>query len=332
MMRPQAKVRRKSEENIPASRVPLVSVVIPTYNYAEYLPQAIESVLNQTFLDFEIVVVDDGSTDDTPSVVRQFGDRIRYVRQENRGNACARNRGMAEARGQWLCFLDADDLWEPRKLELQLNHMLRNNVKVSCAKGRRFYESGGSEDFPPDPTDANLWTRLVASQPFTSSHSGLMLHRSCFEEIGCFDESLKLSVDWDLFIRLANRYRIRTMSEPLVYHRKHSTNTTGNHELRLKMYLVCLEKHKQLFCIERGMRREWHESYGSRLLRFGRYLLVQGRLLESTLLLMKSLRFGGRSNLKEKLFLLIECGLWQLGLGKVVKWAESREPRDASTQ
>ena len=108
------------------ARAPFVSVIIPTYNSAEFLGQAIDSVLEQTFLDFEIIIVDDGSTDRTPEVAAQYSDHITYIRQPNGGNAAARNRGLAEARGRWLCFLDADDLWEPRKLERQLLDLLRH--------------------------------------------------------------------------------------------------------------------------------------------------------------------------------------------------------------
>jgi glycosyltransferase involved in cell wall biosynthesis len=100
---------------------PKISVVIPTYNRAAKVRPTIESVLAQTFLDLEVIVVDDGSSDDTGKVLAEvFGDRIRYYAQTNQGVSIARNRGIAEARGEWIAFLDSDDLWEPNKLELQL--------------------------------------------------------------------------------------------------------------------------------------------------------------------------------------------------------------------
>src|SRR5437773_3781756 len=97
-----------------------VSVVIPTYNYARYLPEAIDSALAQTHAPLEVIVVDDGSTDDTPRVLAVYGDRIRVIRQANRGPGAARNTGIAAARGEYVGFLDADDVWLPRKLELQM--------------------------------------------------------------------------------------------------------------------------------------------------------------------------------------------------------------------
>ncbi|MGA7301658.1 MAG: glycosyltransferase family A protein, partial [Candidatus Sulfotelmatobacter sp.] len=100
---------------------PKVSVVIPTYNRAGTVPRAIESVLAQTFTDLEVIVVDDGSSDDTGKVLGEmFGERIRYFAQVNQGASIARNRGIEEARGEWIAFLDSDDLWEKEKLEWQL--------------------------------------------------------------------------------------------------------------------------------------------------------------------------------------------------------------------
>ncbi|HEX3110532.1 MAG TPA: glycosyltransferase family A protein, partial [Thermoanaerobaculia bacterium] len=97
-----------------------VSVVIPSYNYARYLGEAIDSALGQTLPPLEVIVVDDGSTDDTPAVLAAYGDRIRVLRQKNAGVAVARNSGIAAARGECVAFLDADDVWLPRKLELQI--------------------------------------------------------------------------------------------------------------------------------------------------------------------------------------------------------------------
>lgn len=311
----------------PVSSAPLVSVIIPSYNCAQFLPQAVESVLNQTFLDYEIIVVDDGSTDGTSSIAQAFNDNVHYVRQENRGNAAARNTGIAHARGQWLCFLDADGLWEPRKLELQLLDIFKHpDMKISFTRAHKFFESGDFEPMPADPTEAELWDKLVFYQPFGSSHSGLLVHASCFQEVGGFDEELRLSVDWDVFIRLAERFRIRVFPQFLVYHRQHSFNITGNAELRLNMYLACLRKHRRLFCLKRGMRRQWHESYGARLFRFGRYLLKRDRYYESARLLFRSLRFGGRHHIGEKLKLLIECELRYVGAGTMLDWLRADRP------
>ena len=321
--RKKAKSRSRQLPIVPVRlpRAPFVSVIIPTYNCAQYLGQAIDSVLDQTFLDLEIIVVDDGSTDRTPEVSAKYSDHITYIRQPNGGNAAARNRGVVEARGRWLCFLDADDLWEPRKLERQLFDLLRHpEWMISFVRAWKFFETGDSEPMPDAPSEGELWDRLVFYQPFGCSHTGMMVHRSCFEAVGGFDDALRLSVDWDLFIRLADRYRIRTMPEFLIHHRQHSSNTTGDAELRLRMYLACLNKHRRLFCSKRGMRRQWHESYGARLFRFGRYYLKRGKYDRSLPLLVKSLRFGGRYQFDDKLKLLVECGLRRIGVGGLLDW------------
>lgn len=313
-------IRRRTKATI-TERTPLVSVIIPTYNCAHFLGQAIRSVLEQTFMDYEIIVVDDGSTDDTSAVLGQFGDRVRHVSQANRGNAAARNTGIALARGQWLCFLDADDMWAPRKLERQLIDLISTpGNSVSFVRALKFFESGDCEPMPEDPAEGELWDKLVFYQPFGSSHSGMLVHESCFRVVGRFDENLRLSVDWDLFIRLADRYKIRVLPESSVYHRQHASNTTGNAELRLRMYLACLGKHRRFFCMQRSMRRQWHESYGARLFRFGRYLLKHRRYAESARLLIRSLRYGGRCAFSAKLKLLAECELRYLGFGAALDW------------
>ena len=286
----------------------LVSVIIPTYNSAAYLPQAIASVLEQDFEDREVIVVDDGSTDDTPDAIRPFLRQVRYVRQENGGNAAARNRGVAEARGEWLAFLDADDLWLPGKLSRQLADLGDHpQARWSFTGAEKLLPCGTREAFPPDPPAGELWNSLVRCQPFGASHSGLMVQRSCFNEIGGFDETLRLSVDWDLFIRLAERFELRSLPGVLVVHRLHSANTTKNAELRLSMYLACLRKHRRFFCEQLGMRRQWRRSYGARLYRHGRYRVKAGRCLEALPLVTRALCYGGVAEFGAKIALWSEA-------------------------
>jgi glycosyltransferase involved in cell wall biosynthesis len=110
-------------------KTPLVSVIVPTYNYAEFIGEAIKSVLDQTIQDFEILVIDDGSTDNTKEVVLSFGDKVRYFYQSQQGPAKARNKGIVESKGEYIAFLDADDVWLPSKLEKQVN-LFRSNPKL----------------------------------------------------------------------------------------------------------------------------------------------------------------------------------------------------------
>ena len=127
---------------------PKVSVVIPTYNRAAKVQDAIESVLAQTFSDLEVIVVDDGSSDDTGKVLSEaFGDRIRYYAQANQGASVARNKGIAEARGEWIAFLDSDDLWEKDKLEWQFKALERFGPQCGgCYTDVRFFNHPGNTD------------------------------------------------------------------------------------------------------------------------------------------------------------------------------------------
>ena len=110
-----------------------ISVVIPAYNHGRFLREAIDSVLAQTYAPLEIIVVDDGSTDDTEQIVRSYGDRVRYIRQQNAGVGAARNNGIANARGEYVAFLDSDDLWLPEKLAVQVEYMRRHPECAACA-------------------------------------------------------------------------------------------------------------------------------------------------------------------------------------------------------
>ena len=138
---------RTCEQNVAE---PLVSVIIPTYNNAAYLVESVESVLNQSYRNIELIVVDDGSTDNTQAVLAGFGDRLRYVRKANGGPSSARNLGIQMARGQLIAFQDADDLWLPEKLALQVAYFhLHPEVGVVFTGSLRFNENG--------VMDSNIW-------------------------------------------------------------------------------------------------------------------------------------------------------------------------------
>ncbi len=128
--------------------MPVVSVIIPTYNRADMLDEALRSVFAQTYKDFEVIVVDDGSTDHTRSVVDKYPHRVRYVHQENQGHALAKNTGIAAADGGYIAFLDDDDTWLPRKLELQMD-VLENNPDVDLVYGAGYRVQGGVRTLLP---------------------------------------------------------------------------------------------------------------------------------------------------------------------------------------
>jgi glycosyltransferase involved in cell wall biosynthesis len=236
-----------------------VSVVIPAYNLARYLPQAIDSALAQTLPAAEVVVVDDGSWDETPRVLASFGGRIRAIRQENRGLSAARNAGVAGASGDLIAFLDADDVWHPQKLEKQVSRFATDAALglVHCGLeeidgagkviGRRL---DGLEGWVAE--EMLLFERGV----ILGGGSGAMISRSVFEEVGGCDLRLSTSADWDLHYRIARVRRVGFVAEPLLRYRFHGANMHANigameHDMRIA-YRGAFERGGAAL---RGMRR-----------------------------------------------------------------------------
>jgi glycosyltransferase involved in cell wall biosynthesis len=190
-------------------KTPAVSVVIPTFNRATLVGYAIESVLGQTYQDFEVIVVDDGSTDHTPEEVARFGDRIRYLHQKNMGVSAARNTGIRAARGKWIAFLDSDDRWRPAKLERQLHCLQKLNVGLCFTK---CVTSRG--EVLPDIDKSSLSLR-EAGIYHGAAGSDLLGHKYCpwlpsmvaekrlLEKVGLFDESLHAAEDTRIMRQLA---------------------------------------------------------------------------------------------------------------------------------
>lgn len=203
---------------------PLISVVIPSYNYGRYLAQAIDSVLGQTYPYLEVIVVDDGSTDDSLSLLQSYREHIRWFQNQNGGVSAARNRGIRESRGELIAFLDADDAWFPEKLARQVELMKDPQVgMVYC--GLQLIDAGGH---PLGRRTMGLRGRvlkelaLLRPPGLPASGSSPLVRRDCFERVGLFEVGLSTSADWDLWRRIACHYSIESICEPLVYYRLHS--------------------------------------------------------------------------------------------------------------
>jgi glycosyltransferase involved in cell wall biosynthesis len=194
---------------------PIVSVVIPTYNRVSRLKRAIDSVCNQSFKHIEIILIDDGSTDETEIMVRENFPNISYIKTENRGVSAARNLGIKKSRGEYVAFLDSDDEWFPKKIEAQVvrirscgrrwihteERWVRNGIRVNQKKIHR--KSGG------DIFNRSLSLCLI-------SPSTVMLERSLLEEFGGFDESFVVCEDFDLWLRILSQYEIEFISNELI--------------------------------------------------------------------------------------------------------------------
>ncbi|MDQ6891352.1 MAG: glycosyltransferase [Acidobacteriota bacterium] len=223
--------------------MPTVSVVIPTYNRANLVGAAIVSVLEQSFQDFEIVVVDDASTDHTEAVVQRFRDvRIKFVRQSaNRGDAAARNRGVAGSTGEFVAFLDDDDEWLPEKLRLQLQALADGSSALGGVHTGRYIidrESGKvTRELAPSGAD----------KEWRISTSSILLKRRCLNEAGPFDEDNPFSSDFDMWLRILSRYQLVYIDQPLVRAYVHGNRLSTNIAKMIKGEEAILRKHGALF-------------------------------------------------------------------------------------
>lgn len=211
-----------------------ISVIIPTYNYARYLPRAIDSVLSQTYKDYEIVVVDDGSTDNTKEVLGPYMDKIRYIYQSNTGISGARNRAIKESQGKYIAFLDADDSWVPEKLTIQMDVFEKNpSVGLVYSKVTLFREDGTIVEVYPTRDPGKNAQELAERLGYLPT-STIMASKSLVEQVGSFDENLPTSEDLDLWVRIARAARIYEVAGPvLAYHYNHGGNISSK---EMKMY------------------------------------------------------------------------------------------------
>ena len=208
---------------------PLVSVVIPAYNCADFIAEALDSVVGQDYPAIEVIVVDDGSTDDTCDIVTRYRGAVTLIRQANAGAAVARNEGMRRARGEYVALLDADDVWLPGKLRLQVGHLGRHpNVAMCCtgwhllhpdaAGGYHFERPAAPESVPVDPKCAGwIYCQLLLEcEVWTST---VLMRRDFGERVGGFDPGLRRGQDYDYWLRASRLTRIDRLDAPLALYR-----------------------------------------------------------------------------------------------------------------
>lgn len=193
------------------------SVIIPVYNGAEYVGKAITSVLGQTESEVDVIVVDDGSTDRTRDVVRQFDDpRLRLITQRNEGPSAARNHGIRESSGRWVGFLDADDSWQPEKVAAHLRRaaevpeagLIYSSVVVTDHEGALIQVLKAD-------LEGDVLERLLFGNFIWGGGSSAMVRRDVFERVGCFDPTVKYGEDWEMWLRIAAEYPVAAVAEPL---------------------------------------------------------------------------------------------------------------------
>ncbi len=228
----------------PGSHPGMVSVVIPDYNHARYIADAIRSVLGQDYQNYEIIVVDDGSTDNSREVVAQFGERVRYIYQENRGLSAARNTGIKAARGDYIGVLDADDMYQPSFMS-RLVGLLEDDPEAEAAYcGYRFVDDA---KFPLYQIEArNVASerlfRVLAEGNFLVPES-MLVRRRCYQAVGEFDESLRAVEDLDMWLRITRRYKVIGTTDILTHHRVLSGSMSTDPKRQTVNRLMVIGKH-----------------------------------------------------------------------------------------
>jgi glycosyltransferase involved in cell wall biosynthesis len=283
-------------KNEPAARAgePLVSVIIPCYNGEAYLQEAIESALTQTHHPIEVLVIDDGSTDASSVIARNFP--VRYIKQQNRGLTASRNRGILESRGSYIVFLDADDRLRPEAIETGLRALAENPECAMTVGDHHFVSEDGSHlaNSRKECLQKSHYEALLKSN-FIEMISSVLFRRSVLEQVAGFDTRLRVAEDYDLYLRIARDYSICCHSKVVADYRLHKSNVSRNSELMLTTTLRVLASQagyarrdtRRLFAFLEGI-RTWRKQYGRQLAsELGRsYPTLHGKNLRRKLLLL----------------------------------------------
>jgi glycosyltransferase involved in cell wall biosynthesis len=228
--------------------LPKVSVIIPVYNGGEFLSKAMESVIAQTYSDWQIVAVNDGSTDNSLEILRMYEHRlpskIHIVSQKNSGASSARNRGIIESKGEYIAFLDSDDSWLPEKLEKQVE-FLESNKELGLVYSDCYIIDNGSNMEEntylcrTKPFRGNIFSELVYNNFIPTST--VLVRRKVLDKVGLFNPVLRISQDYDLWLRLAEIYSVDFINQPLAKYRFHNEGISKNVELMIAEDFQILE-------------------------------------------------------------------------------------------
>lgn len=261
----------------------IVSVIIPAYNAAWCVCRAVDSVLAQDFRDYELIVVDDGSTDDTAAVLAAYGDALRVVGKPNGGLSSARNAGINVARGEYVAFLDADDWWLPTKLSRQVAFMEARPELLFCStttmvqtpEGRRLADwRCGRSDRPA------LECIFALNAHVAGSGSAVLARREAFARAGGFDESLRSLEDIDMWMRLAALGGYACIDEPLAVIEKSADSMSGNLDVMRAAAMQVMRKNRAL--LPDGLRGDfWREAFASMLTDYAKWAYRKGRTVQA---------------------------------------------------
>ena len=253
------------------NRTHLISVIIPCYNGEKFIKETIQSVLDQTYSPIEILVVDDGSTDKSFEIASTFNE-VCAVKQDNSGVAAARNVGFEQSKGDFVCFLDADDWLYPNTIEDKLNALLSSNAAISHGKAivtdENLIPTG---DVLIGAKDNTLQALLNYSPPAIPCPSNALIARWAIDTCGLFDTRLSTSADYEMWIRIASKYEVVRVDSNAVKYRQHGSNMFANLELQLHDMELIFDKHSSQLNFKIG-KQKFYSSIVKSYLKSGRVL------------------------------------------------------------
>ena len=266
-----------------------VSIIIPTYNCARLIGRAIQSVLNQTYRDFELIIVDDSSTDNTDKIVKKFQEqdkRVKYIRHEkNRGGSAARNTGIKNAKGEYIAFQDSDDEWLPEKLKKQIEVFKNTSSKVGVVYTGFWRIKDNEKTYIPQSwvkqKDGNIYFELLKGN-FVGTPT-ILIKKKCFKKVGMFDENLPRLQEWELVIRLSKYYNFKCIDEPLLVSYYTSDSISANNDALIKAIELIITKHFTDFS-------KYKKILSRHYFGLGRILYLDGDLINGRRYFMKAIK------------------------------------------
>ncbi len=300
---------------------PAVSVIIPTYNRACSIRRSVQSVLNQTFNDFEVIIIDDGSTDDTKKVLKNFYDkRIRYFGfKYNRGAAIARNIGIKFANGYFISFQDSDDEWLPRKLEKQINIFKEVPPNVGVVYSGFWKVKGGKKIYIPRSSvverEGDIHNELLKENFITLQ--AVVIRKECFCRAGLFDESLKRFSDWELLIRISKYYKFKYIKEPLVKVFYTPSSISSDIEAYIKANEIIINRYYPEM-------KSYKKALAKRYYMMGHYLYKKGKVKKGRKYFLVSIKTYPLHVKSYILFFITICGVsFYKKLSRIKKYFDS---------
>ncbi|AFY99669.1 glycosyltransferase family 2 protein [Calothrix sp. PCC 6303] len=306
---------------------PKVSVVVPAYNAMKYLPETLDSILQQTFSDFEVLIINDGSSDHIVEWFQEIQDsRVKLISQQNMGLSSARNTGIRYSQGEYIAFLDSDDTWEKTKLEKQVNYLEKNpSVDLIHTWMELMDEVGISTGrILKSSAEGNIWEKLI--QRNVIACLTVMVRRHCFEVVGGFDETLRSLEDWDMWIRIAKNYKFAVIPEALAYYRQIPTSMSKNFQVMADSFNIVIEKTFDTVPIDLLYLKQYSYGYGNICLAWKALQSESQDLEQAVLFQSKALEYNSKlrfskENIRLNIAILIRKFLGINNYGKFLEFA-----------